>query len=113
MAARRGARPGVLPRPPGLTGYGAPAPACPARVVMAPAWPRARPSVPLARGLELDQRAAPTCARLVRGACVRPCARARVVRGDLARLAVPVYPPPLYFMRANHVVHVNEIGNSI
>jgi hypothetical protein len=74
----------------------------------------------MARGLDLGQRAAPTCARLVRGACVRPCARAaRVVRGALARLAVPSSTPrrarlPLvYFMRANHVVHVNEIGNSI
>jgi hypothetical protein len=96
-----------------------PAPACPARVVMAPARPRARPRVPLARGLELGQRTAPTCARLVHGACVRPCARARVVRGALARLVVPssnpgrARLPPLYFMRANHVVHVNKIGDSI
>jgi hypothetical protein len=42
-------------------------PACLARVVMAPARPRARLSVPLARGLELGQRAAPTRARLVCG----------------------------------------------
>jgi hypothetical protein len=34
---------------------------------MAPAQARARPSVPLARGLELGQRATPTRARLVRG----------------------------------------------
>jgi hypothetical protein len=34
---------------------------------MAPARPRARPSVPLARGLVLGQRAAPTRARLIRG----------------------------------------------
>jgi hypothetical protein len=101
---------GVLARP------CSPAPACPARVVTAPAQPQARPSVPLARDLELGQRAAPTCARLVRGACVRPCARARVVRGALARLVVPSSAhgrarlPPLYFMRANHVVHVNKIG---
>jgi hypothetical protein len=74
----------------------------------------------MARGLELGQRAAPTCAQLVRDTCVRPCARAaRVVRGALARLAMPSSTPkrarlpPVYFMRANHVVHVNEIGNSI
>jgi hypothetical protein len=98
-----------------------PAPACPARVVTAPARPRARPSVPIARSFELGQRAAPTCARLVRGAYVRPCARAaRVVRAvpwhgspcPRLPLDVPVYPP-VYFMCANHVVHVNEIGNSI
>jgi hypothetical protein len=76
---------GVLARP------CSPAPACPARVVTAPTRPRARPSVPLARGLELGQRVALTCARLVRGACVRPCVRARVVRSALARLAVPSY----------------------
>jgi hypothetical protein len=59
----------------------------------------------------------PVCARLVRGVS----ARARVVRAVLwhdsscsrhARLPldVPIYPPPLpvYFMRANHVVHINK-----
>jgi hypothetical protein len=33
------------------------------------------------------------CARLVRGACVRARARARVVRSALARLAVPSSTP--------------------
>jgi hypothetical protein len=118
-------RPGpgrALPRPclaPPVLHARSPAPACPARVVTAPARPRARPSVPMARDLELGQRAAPTCARLVRGACVRPCARARIMRSALARLVVPSSThgrarlPPLYFMRTNHIVHVNKIGNSI
>jgi hypothetical protein len=66
-----------------------PAPACPARVVTAATRPRVRPSVPMARGLELGQRVAPTCAQLVHGVCVRPRACARVVRSALARLAVP------------------------
>jgi hypothetical protein len=119
--------PGLGPVPAMARGHGAPArarppaPACPARVVTAPARPRARPSVPMARGLELGQRAAPTCAWLVRSACVRPYARcSHGARGALARLAVPLstprracLPPPVYFMRANHVVHVNEIENSI
>ncbi|PWZ56968.1 hypothetical protein Zm00014a_015670, partial [Zea mays] len=79
-----------------------PTPACPARVVMAPARPRARPSMPMARGLELGQRAATTCARLVCGACVWPCAHAaRVMRvvpwhgSPCLRLPLdePVYPP--------------------
>jgi hypothetical protein len=80
----------------------------PARVVTAPAQPRARPSMPMARSLELGQRAAPTCARLVREACVRPCARAaRVVRAvpwhgsPCLRLPLeePVYPPPILYAR--------------
>jgi hypothetical protein len=101
-----------VPRPPDL--------ACPARVVTAPARPRARPSVPMARGLELGQRAASTCARLVRDACVRPCAcAARVVRAvpwhgsPCLRLPLDEFVYSLYFMRANHVIHVNKIGNSI
>jgi hypothetical protein len=44
-----------------------PASTCPARVVLPRPGLEARPSVPMARDLELGQRAAPTCARLVRG----------------------------------------------
>jgi hypothetical protein len=81
--------PGELAAP-AARGHGGsvpPAPACPARVVMAPARPRARPSVPLARGLELGQRAAPTRARLVRGALAWLCARVFVQRFGVARRA--------------------------
>jgi hypothetical protein len=79
------------------------------------AWPRARPSVPSARGLELGQRTAPTRARLVRGTLsvvlrVRVLAqRSGVVRRarDATHSALlrsrhdrlppsPVYPPVSY-----------------
>jgi hypothetical protein len=69
--------PSPCPAPwqPGLAGYGAPALACsPARPGVSCSR-RDGPSAALKLGPACLWRAAPTCARLVRDACVRPCAR--------------------------------------
>jgi hypothetical protein len=74
------------------------------------AWPPARGS-------------APACTRFVRSALARPCARAC---SALARLAVPsarrvaschirdvpVYPP-VYFMRDDHIIYINEMETEL
>jgi hypothetical protein len=87
----------------------------------------------MARGLELDQHAAPRV-RSRRGpaACSRRAARrvraARqrgLARGALARLAVPsgahltldvpVYPPPppVYSMRSDYVIYINKMETQL
>jgi hypothetical protein len=88
-------RPARLALPARARDHGAPAPAC----------SPARPDV------------CPASSRRVRAA-LRACSRSARRLGTTRRALVcpwtcPSTPPPLYFMRANHVVHVNKIGNSI